>query len=283
MWLNYGRFAARLAGASILGISLGFVLDDSRAEAGFLKNSVRVGDRSAMNLVGKPTPGQKKLIRTPVFARPKADTDRDSGGGGSRGVAAQTWFWQAHSTALADASPERWAEALDSLRGHRADGNAIYDEGRLQDIARRYETDIAAAARKHGVSELLLVAVIAVESAGSDKAVSPKGARGLMQLIPATARRFGVSDSFDPAQNILGGAAYLDWLLKAFNEDPILALAGYNAGEGAVESNNGVPPYAETRDYVVKVFDALAAAEALCRVPADNPRRACGWSSSPRT
>jgi len=283
MWLNYGRFAVHLAGAGLLGISLGIVLDDSQAEAGFLKNSVRVGDRTAMNIVGKPAPGQKKLIRTPVFAKPKAEPEQDSGTGRSRAVTAQTWFWQAHSTALAAASPGRWTEALDSLRGRRAEGNAIYDEGRLQDIARRYETDIAAAAHRHGVSELLLVAVIAVESAGSDKAVSPKGARGLMQLIPATARRFGVSDSFDPAQNILGGAAYLDWLLKAFNEDPILALAGYNAGEGAVESNNGVPPYAETRDYVVKVFDALAAAEALCRVPADTPRRACGWSSAPRT
>jgi soluble lytic murein transglycosylase-like protein len=102
-----------------------------------------------------------------------------------------------------------------------------------------------------------------------------------MQLIPATARRFGVADSFDPAQNIEGGAAYLDWLLETFREDPILALAGYNAGEGAVEKHRGVPPYAETRDYVVKVFDALAAARALCAAPADSPRRACGWPSAP--
>ena len=151
----------------------------------------------------------------------------------------------------------------------------------MRDIAAKFETPIAAAARAHGVSELLLLAVIAVESSGKAKAVSPKGAKGLMQLIPATARRFGVSDSFDPAQNIRGGAAYLDWLLRNFGEDPILALAGYNAGEGAVARYKGVPPYDETRDYVVKVFDALAAAEALCGAPADTPRRACGWPSTP--
>jgi soluble lytic murein transglycosylase-like protein len=100
-------------------------------------------------------------------------------------------------------------------------------------------------------------------------------------LIPATARRFGVADSFDPDQNIGGGAAYLDWLLRNFGEDAILALAGYNAGEGAVEQYKGVPPYSETRDYVVKVFDALAAAEPLCRAAAASPRRACGWTSTP--
>ncbi len=131
------------------------------------------------------------------------------------------------------------------------------------------------------MSEVLLLAVIAVESAGRARAVSPKGAKGLMQLIPATARRFGVADSFDPAQTILGGAAYLDWLLERFGGDAILALAGYNAGEGAIERHKGVPPYNETRDYVVKVFDALAAAKDLCRTPADTPRRTCGWPSTP--
>ncbi|MEM6906877.1 MAG: lytic transglycosylase domain-containing protein, partial [Pseudomonadota bacterium] len=98
-----------------------------------------------------------------------------------------------------------------------------------------------------------------------------------MQLIPATAKRFGVTDSFDPAQNIDGGAAYLAWLLKRFGEDPILALAGYNAGEGAVDKYGGVPPFTETRDYVAKVFDAIAAAEALCHIRPEGPRRSCLW------
>ena len=73
-----------------------------------------------------------------------------------------------------------------------------------------------------------------------------------MQLIPATARRFGVADAFEPAANIAGGAAYLDWLLHEFGGDVLLALAGYNAGENAVHEHNGVPPYPETRDYVVR-------------------------------
>ncbi len=282
MWLNYGRFAARLAVAIVIGSAIGITFVDSQAHAGFLKNSVRVGDRSAMMIVGKPKPGQKKLIRTPVFAKPAQAPEPEPGPGAAPRDGSQTWFWEAHSAALAAASPDRWAAALDSLRSRRMDGQAIYEPGRLQDIARRYEAPIAQAARKHGISELLLIAVIAVESSGKDQAVSPKGAQGLMQLIPATARRFGVRNSFDPAQNILGGAAYLDWLLRNFGEDPILALAGYNAGEGAIERSKGVPPYAETRDYVVRVFDALAAAEALCKSPADSARRSCGWSSASR-
>ena len=79
-----------------------------------------------------------------------------------------------------------------------------------------------------------------------------------MQLIPATAARFGVTDATDPAQNIKGGVAYLAWLLTHFDRDPILALAGYNAGENAVTKHGGVPPYAETRAYVPKVLERLA-------------------------
>ena len=93
-------------------------------------------------------------------------------------------------------------------------------------------------------------AVILAESAGRQWATSPKGAMGLMQLLPATARRFGVADPFDPAQNVAGGTRYLRWLLDRFGGDVTLALAGYNAGEGAVERHGGVPPYRETRNYV---------------------------------
>ena len=145
----------------------------------------------------------------------------------------------------------------------------------LRDIATTYSDEIARAARAHNVSEALIAAVISIESRGKQQAVSPKGARGLMQLIPATAKRFGVQDSFDTRQNINGGAAYLDWLLREFRGDTLLALAGYNAGEGAVRKHGGVPPYAETRDYVVKVFDALTAAQALCPEPLTGPRQRC--------
>jgi len=138
-----------------------------------------------------------------------------------------------------------------------------------------YGTEIRNAARKHNVSEALLAAVITVESLGKSKAVSHKGAQGLMQLIPATAKRFGVTNAFDPAQNIAGGATYLSWLLNEFRGDALLALAGYNAGEGAVRKNKGVPPYAETRDYVVKVMDAMAALQGICPDSAKSPRTRC--------
>ncbi|HYH18783.1 MAG TPA: transglycosylase SLT domain-containing protein [Azospirillum sp.] len=108
-------------------------------------------------------------------------------------------------------------------------------------------------APRYGLDPNLVLAVIAVESAFRTDVVSHKNAMGLMQLIPETAARFGVTDPFDPQQNMRGGMMYLRWLLAYFEGDVTLALAGYNAGEGAVERYRGVPPYAETRDYVVKV------------------------------
>ena len=112
-----------------------------------------------------------------------------------------------------------------------------------------------------------MVALIAVESSGRSAAESAAGAQGLMQLIPATAARFGVDDATDPVDNIKGGVAYLSWLLGHFDRDPILALAGYNAGENAVATHRGVPPFAETRAYVPKVLNAWRVARGLCLTP----------------
>ena len=116
-----------------------------------------------------------------------------------------------------------------------------------------YQAEIAAAAREHGVEEAIVRAIIHAESAYNPMALSRVGAQGLMQLMPATARRFGVSDAFNPQQNIQGGVKYLAWLLKRFNGNLTLAAAGYNAGEGAVDRHKGVPPYSETQRYVQRV------------------------------
>ncbi|MCD9098532.1 lytic transglycosylase domain-containing protein [Luteimonas sp. A1P009] len=116
-----------------------------------------------------------------------------------------------------------------------------------------YRDEVARAAREFGVDEAIVRAIMHAESAFNPNALSRAGAQGLMQLMPATAARFGVVNAFDPEQNIRGGVEYLAWLLKRFNGDLTLAAAGYNAGEGAVQRHGGVPPYAETQRYVVRV------------------------------
>ncbi|MCL1635149.1 lytic transglycosylase domain-containing protein [Luteimonas sp. SX5] len=116
-----------------------------------------------------------------------------------------------------------------------------------------YQQEIANAAREFGVEEAIVRAIIHAESAFNPNALSRVGAQGLMQLMPATARRFGVGNAFDAGQNIRGGVQYLAWLLKRFNGDLTLAAAGYNAGEGAVDKYRGVPPYSETQRYVQRV------------------------------
>ena len=105
-----------------------------------------------------------------------------------------------------------------------------------------------------GVDPLLLYAIMHQESSFKSRAISPKGARGLMQLMPFTAMRYGVTNIFDPRQNIEGGARYVRFLLDRFDGDITLVLAGYNAGEGAVEKYGWqIPPYSETQEYVRRI------------------------------
>jgi soluble lytic murein transglycosylase-like protein len=125
---------------------------------------------------------------------------------------------------------------------------AVPAGGDLREVA-------AAAARRHGLDPELVMAVVSVESGFRPEAVSPKGARGLMQLMPRTAASLGVEDAFDPAQNLDGGARHLGQLLTLYGGDLRRALAAYNAGEGAVLRHGGVPPYRETRAYVKKVLE----------------------------
>lgn len=109
-------------------------------------------------------------------------------------------------------------------------------------------------APRYGIDPQLVIAVIRVESAFNPSALSSKNAQGLMQLIPETAERFGVKDSWNPIQNIKGGTAYLHWLLRHFEGKVDWVLAAYNAGEGAVEYYKGIPPYQETQNYVRQIL-----------------------------
>jgi hypothetical protein len=127
-----------------------------------------------------------------------------------------------------------------------------------------YET-----AKRHELNPQVVAALIRAESANRPRAVSHKGARGLMQLMPATANRFGVHKEhlFDPAKNLEAGARYLRWLTDRFPNDLARILAAYNAGEGAVERYGGIPPYRETRDYVRRIFTTLVLSVAELSFP----------------
>ncbi len=125
--------------------------------------------------------------------------------------------------------------------------------GANYEVRRQIELLVRKLAPKYGIDPRLALAIISVESAFNQVAVSPKNAQGLMQLIPETAARFGVNRIMDPSENIKGGLAYLRWLLAFFQGNVPLAVAAYNAGERTIEKYRGIPPYAETRAYVRNV------------------------------
>ncbi len=213
--------------------------------------------------------------RGPVYAEPRAETvaaplamPRPRAGFG--------WFWDAVPSTLADASPARLQLAINRINNPPSgQGIPAPRLQSLQNIASAHGLDILRETVGTNVSPALVLAVISVESAGRTNAVSSAGAQGLMQLMPATASRFGVTDSMHAGQNIKGGVAYLAWLLNRYNNDPVLVLAGYNAGEGSVQRHSGVPPFAETLDYVPKVLAAWQVAKGLCRTPPELITDAC--------
>ena len=185
------------------------------------------------------------------------------------------WYWQAISPALADTGPGRLQSAV--LQLDKGPGVSAPRLQTLRDIVAMHGPDILTSTIGTNVSPALVLAVISIESSGRPQAVSSAGATGLMQLMPATASRFGVSDATDPGQNIKGGVAYLDWLINEFKADPILVLASYNAGEGAVRGHKGVPPFAETRAYVPKVLAAWKVARGLCLTPPELISDGCAF------
>lgn len=191
---------------------------------------------------------------------------------------AYPWFWNVVSPSAAVASASRLDQAILGLTNGAQGGVPRPRLQSMQAIAEKHGADILTATAGTQVSPALVLAVIGIESAGRVDAVSHAGASGLMQLMPATARRFGVTSIKDPTQNIKGGVAYLDWLINEFGGDPMLVLAGYNAGEGAVRQHGGVPPYRETRDYVPKVLAAWTVARNLCVVPPMRLTDSCALS-----
>jgi hypothetical protein len=173
-----------------------------------------------------PTP-----VRSVKSSR-KRDAANQPSTGGSQLVAQTIWTPASSNLAAANVS---------ALRGYTT-GSAEVDGYLIR------------SGTNNGVDPLLLYSVMHQESSFKSRAISPKGARGLMQLMPGTAMRYGVTNIFDPRQNIEGGARYLRFLLDRFNGSVNLALAGYNAGEGAVEKYGWrIPPYAETQEYVRRI------------------------------
>ncbi|TDV30156.1 lytic transglycosylase domain-containing protein [Stenotrophomonas sp. CC22-02] len=162
-------------------------------------------------------------------------------------------YTSARPTQVANLGPVRTIRYSFMERCYACGVNPRVDFGTVRLNTTAFQGEITSAAREFGVEEAVVRAIIHAESAYNPTALSRAGAQGLMQLMPPTAARFGVSDSYDAGQNIRGGVQYLAWLLKRFNGDLTLAAAGYNAGEGAVDRHGGVPPYSETQYYVRRV------------------------------
>ncbi|HHL19447.1 MAG TPA: hypothetical protein ENJ33_06905 [Thiothrix sp.] len=149
-----------------------------------------------------------------------------------------------------------------------------YSRTKLLQKAKKYKKTITKASRDYGVSSHLITAIITVESCFRPKAKSSSGAAGLMQLMPATARRFGTKNRYNTQHNIKAGTKYLRFLLAKFNGNVQLTAAAYNAGEGAVDKYNGVPPYKQTQTYVRRVLNAYHTLSASSRTLAKvNQRR----------
>lgn len=224
-----------------------------------------------------PKPGAKRLITVQIDpTKPVVTANPAPAAPVLPSSDVLAWYWAGVSPALKDSVPGRLPAAILQLGKGKGVPTPRLDA--MKRIAETYGTDILKATIGTRVSPALVLAVIGIESSGRPDAVSTAGASGLMQLMPDTATRFGVTDIADTTQNIRGGVAYLDWLMGEFGDDPIMVLAGYNAGEGAVRKHAGVPPYAETRAYVPKVLAAWTVARGLCKTPPELITDGCAFA-----
>ncbi len=272
---DFREIVARFSTCGILGLSLWAapVMAQERDDFSFRRVPVSPGHAGPRITVQIDPEEQARRLAVAPRVAPVIRPDE---GGAQPPASGYAWFWDHVSPKIKDSSG-RFLASIRVLTSPPSADKAVRAPRMqfLQDIASAHGPDILRATIGTNVSPALVLAVIAVESAGRPQAVSHAGAQGLMQLIPATAKRFGVTDAFDTTQNIRGGVKYLDWLLTHFNNDIVLALAGYNAGEGAVRRNNGVPPFAETRDYVPKVLAAWLVARGLCVTVPELPSDGC--------
>ncbi len=242
------------------------------AEAEWTFKRVRPGEAPVGRMIDirvDPAAPPRRVLGNRVELPPAAPgPDRRPVAGAVPADGAAGWFWSVLSPARAAAAPNRLAQAVQVVDAAPGRPGGLRPEAQtMLRLAERWGAEVVKAATGTRVSPALALAVMVVESGGRPAIQSPAGAVGLMQLMPGTAQRFAVTDRTDPAQSIRGGIAYLDWLLGEFGGDPLLALAAYNAGEGAVARHGGVPPFDETRAYVPKVVGAWAQARLLCTRP----------------
>jgi len=267
-----------VAFAAALSFAQAATAEFERLQPDFTFKRVGVGSSSSGNRINvQIAPGGPSAPSAPAAA----GTNNESAAPVAPRVTGLEWFWEEVSPSKSASGPGRLEPALNAISSPPA-GKGVPTPRlqTLQSIAQVHGQTILKETVGTNVSPALVVALISVESAGQTAVVSSAGAQGLMQLMPATAERFGVTDRTSPEENIKGGVAYLSWLMKHFDNDPILALAGYNAGEGAVANNNGVPPYAETRAYVPKVLAAFAVARGLCLTPPELATDGCVFAVS---
>jgi len=211
--------------------------------------------------------GRARNYRIAMLLYCRADTDRHAdsayaigllfaGGHGFKKDQARAPAWFNRAAALGHPQAKTMA-AIFRPRGKRSSARCPNGWGRTARAKlyapKEIRAMVHAMAPDFNLDPNLVLAVIQVESAYQANAISSANAQGLMQLIPATAERFGVRDAFNPRDNIRGGMSYLRWLLKHFKGDVTKAVAAYNAGEGAVRKYGGIPPYRETRNYVRKI------------------------------
>lgn len=213
-------------------------------------NDEKLLKRNGFNSAEYDTPEKQDILKKNIY---KYYDGQQWNVGLLNNVAAETGFMGRVGPNRSSKVTNNFQQFRDFMAGPRSSANTA--EGH------KYETDITKASEATGVPANLLAAMMNTESGGNPNAVSPKGATGLMQLMPETAAELGISDPKNPSENIMGGAKYMAQMLEKYNGDTRLALAAYNAGPGAVDKYNGIPPFSETQGYVSKILDNFSAGE----------------------